>query len=198
MIFVLAGPSGAGKGTVAAAVSERVAGLRLSRSWTTRPRRVGEPPDAYVFVDDDTFSAAVEQDRFLEWAEVFGHRYGTPRDSIAARLPGGDDGGGGDDILLEIDVQGAAQVRARAPDAVVIFLEVPSRAEQERRLRARGDAPEVIARRLERADVEEDAGRAIADHVVVNDDLVRAVDEVAGIVAAVSKAQIPGSERRSR
>lgn len=176
MIFVLAGPSGAGKGTVAAAVVERLPTVTLSRSWTTRPRRRGEPDDAYTFVDEPTFAEAVEAGRFIEWAEVFGHRYGTPRASA-------DTGG---HVLLEIDVQGARQVRDVEPDAVVIFLEVPSRVAQEERLRARGDAPEVIAARLAAAPEEEAIGRRLADHLVVNDDLDRAVDEVAGILARSS------------
>jgi guanylate kinase len=103
---------------------------------------------------------------------VFGHRYGTP---WPAPPPG-------DDVLLEIDVQGAAQVKQRYPDAVVVFLEAPSRQDQEQRLRGRGDPEDVIARRLAAAPGEETAGRALADGIVVNDDLGRAVEEVAAIL----------------
>jgi guanylate kinase len=169
---VLAGPSGVGKGSIASALQHRLPGLWLSRSWTTRPRRAGEPADAYVFVDRARFDAHVEAEGFLEWAEVFGHRYGTPWPDPPE----------GHDVLLEIDVQGAAQVRARHPEAVVVFVEAPSRQAQEERLRGRGDAEEVIARRLAAAPEEERTGRALADHVVVNEDLARAIEEVAAIL----------------
>jgi guanylate kinase len=169
---VLAGPSGAGKGSIAAALRRRVPDLWLSRSWTTRPRRDGEPVDAYVFVDRATFDARVAAGGFLEWAEVFGHLYGTPWPEPPA----------GNDVLLEIDVQGAAQVRERHPEALVVFVEAPSRQAQEERLRRRGDREELIQRRLAGAPEEERAGRALADHIVVNDDLDRAIEEVAAIL----------------
>jgi guanylate kinase len=146
--------------------------LWSSRSWTTRPSRPGEASDAYQFVDEATFRRRLAAGGFLEHAEVFGHLYGTPTLDAPP----------GQDVLLEIDVQGAEQVKARHPDAVVVFVCPPSRAAQEERLRGRGDDPASIARRLEEAEGEERAGRRLADHVVVNDDLDRAVREVAGIV----------------
>ncbi len=171
-MFVIVGPSGVGKGSIAGALPARVPRLWLSRSWTTRPRRAGEPEDAYRFVDEEKFEEHARAGGFMESATVFGHRYGTP-------VP---DAPPGHDVLLEIDVQGAAQVRSRHPDAVVVFVEAPSREAQEQRLRGRGDREDLIARRLAAAPDEERAGRALADHIVVNRDLAEAVEEVAAIV----------------
>lgn len=172
LIFVLSGPSGTGKGTIVDALVGVDETLWLSRSWTTRHRRKNESPYAYRFVDANTFEAHIEQDGFLEYAEVFGNFYGTPVPTPPA----------GCDVVLEIDVQGAAQIRAKYPDAVLIFVEPPSRAAQEDRLRSRGDDDAVIAKRLAKAEAEEDTGHKIANHVVVNDELERAVAQVAGIV----------------
>lgn len=173
LIFVVVGPSGAGKGSIVSSLVARVNDLWLSTSWTTRPRRQGEAPDAYVFVTPEEFATAAASGCFLEWAEVFGHCYGTPVPDLSP----------GPDLLLEIDVQGASQVRASCPDAVVILVRPPSRQVQEQRLRLRGDDEGVIRRRLALADAEEAMARGLADHEVVNDDLSRASDEVAGIVA---------------
>jgi guanylate kinase len=146
--------------------------LWLSRSWTTRARRPGEADDAYVFVDRSTFEANRRAGGFFEWAEFLGNLYGTP-------IP---DPGAGRDVLLEIDVQGAAQVRKHRPDATLILLRPPSRDAQEARLRTRGDDESAIAERLRTGAEEERRGRAIADAVVVNHDVTQATAEVAGIV----------------
>ena len=146
--------------------------LWLSRSWTTRPRREGEPADAYVFVDRAAFEAHAARGGFLEWNAHFDNLYGTP-------VP---DPPPGHDVLLEIDVYGAADVKRLDAGAVMILVLPPSPGVQEQRLRGRGDRPETIASRLARAAEEERLGRALADHVVVNDDLGRAIDEVVGIV----------------
>lgn len=149
--------------------------LWLSRSWTTRPRREGEPEDAYVFVDQETFEKAVADDRFLEFAgRTLGHLYGTPRPDPPP----------GRDLVLEIDVQGAEEVRRQHPDARVVLVVPPSRAEQERRLRARGDDEASIEYRLAISEEEETRARALADLVVVNDEVPRAADEIAAFVAA--------------
>ncbi len=168
VVLVVAGPSGAGKGSITQRLLQRDERLRLSRSWTTRSRRLNEPPDWYTFVDRPTFEAKAADHGFLEWAEVFDNLYGTP-------LPEVDDDV---DVILEIDVQGAQQVRERLPESVVVFVRPPSRGEQERRLHGRGDPPELIERRLAKADAEEEVGIAIADLVVVNDELERATDIV--------------------
>lgn len=166
------GPSGVGKGSIAAAVIAGTPGLWLSRSWTTRPRRPGEAADAYHFVDDEAFTRQAESGGFFESAQVFDHRYGTP---VPQPPPG-------HDVVLEIDVQGAAQVRSRWPDAVIILVVAPSRKVQADRLRGRGESEATVARRLAEADREEAEGRALADHVVVNDDLTPATGEVTAIV----------------
>jgi guanylate kinase len=172
LIFVLSGPSGTGKGTIVDALVTVDESLWLSRSWTTRQRRKNESAYAYRFVDIATFLQHVADDGFLEYAEVFGNYYGTPVPTPPS----------GCDVVLEIDVQGAAQVRKKYADAVLIFIEPPSRAVQEARLRARGDDDVVIQKRLAKAASEEVVGHEIANHVVVNDQLERAVAEVAGIV----------------
>jgi guanylate kinase len=159
---------------VAARLVQRDPQLLLSRSWTTRARRPGEPADAYVFVDRPTFEAKVAAGGFLEHAEFLGNLYGTP---VPAPHPQRD-------LLLEIDRQGAEQVRARFPDAVVVLLVPPSVEVQRQRLRGRGDDEAAVARRVA-AGVEEVAAlRRIADHEVVNDDVDRAVAELAGILEA--------------
>ena len=148
--------------------------LWLSRSWTTRSRRPGEPPDAYTFVDRATFDERVAAGGFVEHTEFkgSGHLYGTPTLEPPT----------GRDVVLEIELHGARQVKARYPDAVLILIVAPSLQDQEARLRARGDTEEHIDRRLDLAEEEEREGRLLADHVVVNDDVERAATEVAGIL----------------
>jgi len=171
-IFVLFGPGGAGKGTIAARLVDADPRLWLSRSWTTRDRRPGEPADAYVFVDRATFEAHVASGGFFEWAEFLGNLYGTP-----VPAPGA-----GRDVLLEIDLQGATQVRAVRPDATLILLLPPSLEVQADRLRGRGDDEAHVARRLAEGADEERDGRRIADHVVVNDTVGQATADVASIL----------------
>lgn len=146
--------------------------LWLSRSWTTRPPRPGEDRDAYVFVDRATFDAEAARGGFLEHAEFLGQGYGTP-------VP---DPPPGRDLLLEIDRQGAEQIRARHPDAVVVLLLPPSPEVQAERLRHRGDDEAAVARRVATGREEVAALRRLADHVVVNDDVDRAVAELLGIL----------------
>jgi guanylate kinase len=178
-LFVLAGPSGVGKGSVIQRLRSRdPEGLALSISATTRPARTGERDGVdYLFVDGARFDRMVADDALLEWAEVYpGRRYGTPRAFVEDHLADGRD------VVLEIDVQGAAQVRAHAAEAVLILLAPPSIEALEARLRGRGTEDELgIQERLAAAQRElEQAGWF--DHVVVNDDIDRASAQVAAII----------------
>jgi guanylate kinase len=154
--------------------------LWLSRSWTTRAQRPGEADDAYVFVDRPTFEARIAEGGFIEWAEFLGNLYGTP---VPEGLPDGRD------AVLEIEVQGARQVRAIDPEALFIFITPPSAAEQERRLRGRGDPEHVVQRRLAKAAEEADAAAGLGAIEVVNDNLEHCVDVVAQIITAARKAR---------
>jgi len=173
-VFVVFGAGGVGKGALVGRLLELRPGLWLSRSWTTRARRPGEPEDAYVFTDRGSFLARAEAGGFIEWNEFAGngHFYGTP----TLEPPPGHD------VLLEIDLNGARQVKKRYPGAVLVLVVAPSSEVRAQRLRSRGDEEAAVRRRLELGEAEEAAGRLVADHVVVNDDLQRAASELAGIV----------------
>lgn len=179
-VFLVAAPSGTGKTTICRRILEADPALELSVSHTTRPPRQGERDGVdYHFVDEAGFLALVRDDRFLEHAEYNGNLYGTSWDAIEAPLAEGRD------VLLEIEVQGAAQVRERMPDACLIFLLPPSLAVLEQRLRDRGtDSEAVIARRMALVDRELAAAR-LFDFAVVNDDLELAVRQVLQVIAAV-------------
>jgi guanylate kinase len=174
MIIVVSGPGGVGKGTIVDELVRRDPRLSLSRSWTTRPRRDGEPPDSYVFTDPAAFEAAIGAGHFLEWTEFLGNYYGTPRPDVA------DDR----DLVLEIEVDGARQVKRTHPEAFLIFVLPPSRAEQERRLRGRGDPNDKVEARLRKAEEEEPVGMRLADVIVVNDDLETTITQMLEIIGA--------------
>ena len=178
LIIIVSGPGGVGKGTIVDALVKRDPSLLLSRSWTTRQRRPGEREDAYVYVTRNEFEAHRDRDGFLEWTEFLGNYYGSP-------VP---DASSGRDIVLEIEVDGAQQVKAVHPEATLIFVLPPSRDEQRRRLIGRGDPDDKVQQRLRKAEEEEPIGRALADVVVVNDDLDQTVGEMMDIIAARRKA----------
>ena len=189
-LFVLSAPSGTGKSSLCHRLVEDVDGLRFSVSYTTRHRRAGEENGRqYWFVDDRRFDEMAARDTFLEWARVFGQRYGTSRQDTDEALAEGVD------LLLDIDVQGAEQVRRQEPDAVFVFILPPDFGTLERRLRARQSEDEAqVAARLAVARREaEEVSRY--DYVVINDDLERAVAELVAIVRAERCRQ---SRRRSR
>ncbi len=172
MLIVLSGPGGSGKSTLARLLVGKDDQLWLSRSWTTRPQRAGESDDAYHFVDRATFDAAIEAGDFLEWATFGPHLYGTPQQVPPA----------GRDILLEIDVQGARQVRRRHPEALLLFLEAPSHSDQERRLRRRGDSEDHVQARLSYGPGEREMARELGAVMVVNSDLDETVAEMGRII----------------
>ncbi len=154
---------------------QRVENLWLSRSWTTRPRRQGEPPDAYTFVDDATFEEKAAAGGFLEWNRVFDHAYGTPVPEPPS----------GRDVLLEIDVQGAFQIRFQYPDALLVFVLPPDEETLKRRLTERGrDSREDIEKRFRMAkrEIHMAKGSRAFDHYVFNDDIDRAVEEVVLVI----------------
>jgi guanylate kinase len=176
-ILVITGPSGVGKGTLIKGLLERVPGLELAVSATTRKPRDGETNGVdYHFLSADDFHRRVAAGEFVEHAEYAGNRYGTLNSELTRPARG---------IVLEIDVQGARQVREALPDAVLIFIEPPSFEDLERRLAGRGsDRPEQIERRL--AAAREELGAAGEfDHRIVNDDLQRALHELVDLAATM-------------
>jgi guanylate kinase len=177
-LVVVSGPSGTGKSTVLQRVLARIPDLRFSVSHTTRAPRPGERDGvAYFFVDDAVFQGMVDEDRFLEWARVHERRYGTSRGEVdrAER--------DGVDLLLDLDVQGAAQVRAKHADAVTVFILPPSYEALEKRLNGRGGPDASLPTRLPAAS-REAALYGDYDFCLVNDDLDRTVDQLSAIVQA--------------
>jgi guanylate kinase len=189
LMFVLSSPSGAGKTTLSRLLIERMPGLRMSVSATTRAKRPGEEEGRdYLFVDHARFEDMVKRQELLEWATVFGNRYGTPRAPVEAALSAGQD------VLFDIDWQGTQQLREKArADVVSVFILPPSAADLERRLHTRAqDSDEVIRARMSRAS-HEMSHWAEYDYIVIN----RNVDEAFAEVQSILKAERLKRERRT-
>ncbi len=178
-VFVITGPSGVGKGTLISQLLERVPGLELSVSATTREPREGEVDGRdYHFLTPEEFDQRIEREDFLEFATYSGNRYGTLRSEVRKRLDAGHS------VVLEIEVQGASQVRAAMRESVQVFIAPPDPAVLRKRLESRGtDSTEAIDARLKVAEVEL-AAQGDFDHLVVNADLERAAADLEGIVRA--------------
>jgi guanylate kinase len=187
-VLVITGPSGVGKGTLIRALLERIPTLELSVSATTRPPRPGEQNGVhYHFLTAAEFDARVRAGDFLEHATYSGHRYGTLRSELERRLRAGIP------IVLEIEVQGARQVRRALPDAVAVFIAPPSREALRARLLGRGtDPPEQVEERLRTADIELQARPEFA-HVVVNDRLEDAVEALVAVVQTALGSRAPAN-----
>ena len=177
-LFVFAGPSGAGKSTVCRALLESLSDVGFSVSHTTRRPRGGEAEgDHYFFVDDEEFDRMVREGEFAEYATVHGHRYGTSRSEIDKKLAQGD-------LLLDIDVQGAAQIRTLYPEATLVFILPPSLEELRARLEHRKENdPADIERRIEVAKVEI-SGAGYFDYFIINDRLNAAVETAKTVIRA--------------
>jgi guanylate kinase len=192
-LFVIAAPSGAGKTSLVRALMEREPHLRFSISYTTRRQRPAEVHGRdYFFVDRATFEGMVARDEFLEHALVFDNHYGTSRRQVEDALAAGRD------LILEIDWQGARQVRRALPECHSVFILPPSRTELERRLRGRAtDADDVVQRRLRDAAADMTHWSEF-DYVVVNDDFEQAVEELRSIVAGRGEASRRDAPRFER
>jgi guanylate kinase len=176
ILFIISAPSGTGKTTLCKQLAANIPGLWHSISYTTRKPRAGEEHGReYFFIDDATFQAMIDRHEFVEWARVYGHSYGTPRKTLTDKIDQGID------VLLEIDVQGAMQVKKRFDDAVSVFILPPSMAELRQRLMARAsDSSDEIQRRLQKVKEEVWSYREYA-YIVKNDDLTRSLRDLENI-----------------
>lgn len=178
-LLVLSGPSGAGKNTVLNAVMQMCPDVRYSVSATTRPRRPQEQEGVdYFFLSEADFQRRAQANELLEWARVYGYCYGTPADYVYKCLEAGQV------VIMDIDIQGARQIKKRMPDAVFVFLLPPTMADLEKRLRGRrSDSDEAISRRLASA-VDELRAGVEYDYVILNDEVSRAAEKLKAIIMA--------------
>jgi guanylate kinase len=189
-LIVVSGPSGAGKGTLIRAALEAVPELAYSVSATTRPPRPGEVDGRdYIFLSREEFEAWIREGRFLEWAEYSGNLYGTPEKKVDELLDAGLS------VILEIELQGARQVRRRRPDAVMIFVRAPSLEENRRRLEGRAtETSEALERRLEAAR-NEVAARDEFDYEIVNDELEKSRTAMIKLMRQIIRSPCEGGRR---
>lgn len=171
LVIVISGPGGVGKGTVVAELVSNDANLALSQSWTTRDQRPGEADDAYNFVSEAEFKAAIDAGGFLEWDHHFDNYYGSP-------VPAPTDG----DLVLEIDVNGAQILHDGPVDALYVFIDTPSVDEQRARMIGRGDPLEKVEERMVAGQAERDLAESLPYLYVINDDIGRCAREIAGLI----------------
>ncbi|ADD02580.1 guanylate kinase [Thermoanaerobacter mathranii subsp. mathranii str. A3] len=179
LLIVLSGPSGAGKGTICKALMEKEKDLKLSISATTRPPRSGEIEGKnYFFKTEEEFEKMIENDSFLEWAKVYDHYYGTPKDFVLKNLDEGND------VVLEIDIQGALKIKEKFPEGIFIFILPPSMEELKNRIKKRGtETEEEIIKRFKSA-YEELNYVSRYNYVVINDSIEEAVEKIRAIIIA--------------
>ena len=179
MLIVVSSPSGGGKGTLIDRVLKTVPGISFSVSYTTRaPRGTEQNGREYFFIDETEFRRMIQRGEFLEWADVYGHLYGTSAAQVQRERAAGRD------IILEIDVQGAASIRAQVPDAISVFILPPSfELLRERLVRRATDSPADLERRLRGAAAEVDQFQ-LFQYVVLNDDVNRASQQLAAVILA--------------
>jgi guanylate kinase len=192
IVFIISAPSGSGKSTLVNGLLKSDPGLVFSISYTTRaPRGTERPGQNYYYISRDEFEARIARHEFLEHAEVFGNYYGTHQSNLEGAQAKGAD------LVLDIDVQGARQLKSRIPDAVSIFILAPSRAILEQRLRDRSEDPEAVIERRLREAAEEIRNYGSYDYIVVNRDVQVSVDALASIVKAerVRRSRMEGAIR---
>jgi len=179
LLIVLSGPSGAGKGTICKALMKKEKNLKLSISATTRQPRSGEIEGKnYFFKSEEEFEKMIENDSFLEWAKVYDHYYGTPKDFVLKNLEEGND------VVLEIDIQGALKIKEKFPEGVFIFILPPSMEELKNRIKKRGtETEEEIIKRFKSA-YEELNYVSRYNYVVINDSVEEAVEKIKAIIIA--------------
>lgn len=179
LVVVISGPGGVGKGTIVAGLVEADPALYVNRSWTTREPRPGERGDAYHFTNRETFETHAAAGGFLEWVEFLDYLQGSPRPDPPV----------GSDVVFEIDVAGGERLSELYPEALLVFVDAPSRDDQRERMEGRGDDPDRIAQRLAKADQEAERAAVLPYVTVVNDDLERAVGEIAALIASARLAR---------